>query len=617
MDRDHSDQLQADLAEACKKRQKRSDSPRTPSRSPPPPSPPPGASGAPGASGSSRHHRQPSGSSVHHLSPLDDQQLNDDSVPADEEHSSSDDDLGAVLKVLSRKDWWKPHDDDERPSTAEPAWVIPTSHIPDAVNNLANALASTYQAPVGKTELTQADFENQAYEVVKAFYPDVVYLQFQMEECHKMLTDKIDWLIQKVIKSELILADLCLLVVHQVMYDYLKEITLRKADYQEYTIAEKDFKNLYPSDFEDLNLLLLQGHLNHLPSSDKRMLSTAVNLWTRNLVIRQRVEDLQLGIKSYQKQLNLTKPGWDAKGFEYKHDYTTIESPRAVVFHVRNNERKIVRFNEIYKFSDGTLTNILEALDYRVKEYKVNRLNLGMNTLFWTDKDVTRSKEFIHSIEQRLKTRRIFRNLECFVGIIIRVLRIILVVLPEHPSDTYVLTMKMEILLEPTSNKLMVGKLGDSDVHTLEDPTLILEILSRRFFLRLNLPDHRSVLTGSGGSSKDGDGDTSFQWSLFHNRMLILDRYVQRPHESSSICFKASATLISKSSRSMSMPVQLSQAQDGERPQVDDQRLDLADDLKEAQDHISRSITSHKTKITTSKYKILHEESKITSRIQD
>ncbi|GJV52925.1 hypothetical protein Tco_1448666 [Tanacetum coccineum] len=43
-------------------------------------------------------------------------------------------------------------------------------------------------------------------------------------------------------------------------------------------------------------------------------------------------------------------------------------------------------------------------------------------------------------------------------------------------------------------------------------------------------------------------------------------------------------------------------SQDGERPQVDDQRLDLADDLKEAHDHISSTITSHKTKITTSKY---------------
>ncbi|GJZ48715.1 hypothetical protein Tco_0602547, partial [Tanacetum coccineum] len=35
---------------------------------------------------------------------------------------------------------------------------------------------------------------------------------------------------------------------------------------------------------------------------------------------------------------------------------------------------------------------------------------------FWTNKDVERSKEFIHAIERRLKTSRIFQNLECFVG---------------------------------------------------------------------------------------------------------------------------------------------------------------------------------------------------------
>ncbi|GJU70678.1 integrase, catalytic region, zinc finger, CCHC-type containing protein [Tanacetum coccineum] len=98
-------------------------------------------------------------------------------------------------------------------------------------------------------------------------------------------------------------------------YDYLKEIVLCRDDYQEYTIVEKDFKNLYPSDFEDLNILLLQGRLDHLSGSDKRMLSTAVNI---------------------------------------------------------NNEPKIMKFNEIYKFSDGTLTKILEALGYSVKEYKVD-----------------------------------------------------------------------------------------------------------------------------------------------------------------------------------------------------------------------------------------------------
>ncbi|GKE91877.1 hypothetical protein Tco_1572972, partial [Tanacetum coccineum] len=70
---------------------------------------------------------------------------------------------------------------------------------------------------------------------------------------------------------------------------------------------------------------------DHLLSSDKRMLSTAVKLWTRNLVIRQRAKDFQLGIESYQSQLNLTKPRWDATGYEFKHDSTIIESPRAVV----------------------------------------------------------------------------------------------------------------------------------------------------------------------------------------------------------------------------------------------------------------------------------------------
>nr|GEV37079.1 hypothetical protein [Tanacetum cinerariifolium] len=89
----------------------------------------------------------------------------------------------------------------------------------------------------------------------------------------------------------------------------------------------------------------------------------------------------------------------DAKGFEFKHDYTIIESPRAVVFPVGNNKQKIMWFNEIYMFSDGTLINIMEALDYRVKEYKVNRLNPGMNTRFWNDKDVERSKKFMHAIE--------------------------------------------------------------------------------------------------------------------------------------------------------------------------------------------------------------------------
>ncbi|GJY49321.1 hypothetical protein Tco_0439277 [Tanacetum coccineum] len=83
-----------------------------------------------------------------------------------------------------------------------------------------------------------------------------------------------------------------------------------------------------------------------------------------------------------------------------------------------------------------------------------------------------------------------------------RVLRIILVIMPEHPSDTYVLTMKMEILLEPASNKLLVGDLRDS----IMDRIVVKNGKNRMKTCQgdsLNLPDHRI--------HKDGDGDASFQ----------------------------------------------------------------------------------------------------------
>ncbi|GKA21503.1 retrovirus-related pol polyprotein from transposon TNT 1-94 [Tanacetum coccineum] len=202
IDRDYSDQLQANLAEARAFGAPGASGASGSSQLPPPP---PSSSSKPADSDKSKQKKndtraldsiklsvathqsstwtisdtrdKPSESSVHHLSPLEDQQMNKDLVPTNKEHATGDDDSGTVPKVRSRKDWWKPRDDDERPATPEPAWVIPTSHIPDAV---------------GKTELTQADFEGQAYEVLKAFYPNVVHLQFQMEECHKMLTDQID-----------------------------------------------------------------------------------------------------------------------------------------------------------------------------------------------------------------------------------------------------------------------------------------------------------------------------------------------------------------------------------------------------------------------------------------
>nr|GFB44917.1 hypothetical protein [Tanacetum cinerariifolium] len=164
------------------------------------------------------------------------------------------------------------------------------------------------------------------------------------------------------------------------------------------------------------DIAVMYGHLNHLPPKEKKILTMAVNQWTRQLVIRQRVEDFQLGIESYQIQVNLTKPQWMTTGFEYKHDYTVIESPRAVIFRDKYKVQMMMRFNEIHKFSDETLQQIVEALDYWVKDFRINRLNPGLNTRFWTRNDVDQCNAFMFTIQRRLRTWRIFRNLESFVG---------------------------------------------------------------------------------------------------------------------------------------------------------------------------------------------------------
>ncbi|GKE27880.1 hypothetical protein Tco_1443264 [Tanacetum coccineum] len=198
-----------------------------------------------------------------------------------------------------------------------------------------------------------------------------------MEECHKMLTDQVDWTNPE---------------GDQVRFDVKRPLPLGglpgHETIQTHFFFNKDLEYLrYGSKGSSPALLISKMKAARYPDFGLELL-VPVQMW-----IDDRVEDFQLDIESYQTLLNLTKPGWDATGYEFKHDYTIIESPRAVVFLVDNNDRKIMRFNKIYKFSDGTLTRILEALDYGVKEFKVKRLNPGMNTRFWTEKDVTRSKE--------------------------------------------------------------------------------------------------------------------------------------------------------------------------------------------------------------------------------
>ncbi|GJZ73794.1 hypothetical protein Tco_0637940 [Tanacetum coccineum] len=385
MARDHTDQLLTDLDEARKKKKKRHDSPKTPHGSPPhqPPPPPPLAVHLELQELLDHLSSSKTAASVEYTAWMTTDtrlKLCVSSIPK-ELHMDDDTTLNELIQSSSDEDIGHDH--------ITTASALASTYAPPPENSL---LAQTGDMAIfmywfckkqGITKLKQQDLEGPAYEIVKvfhlnsgrhalsilkmkaAYYPDVGLEQMVLDQIHTSEGDR------RAVRTHMrILSVVKIEVFSLYRYDYMKKIVLRRADLKEYTIAERDFKYLYPSDFEDQYLLNLQGHLDHLPPGDKKILTTAVNLWTRNLVIRQRVEDFQLGIESYETQLNLTKPRWDATGFEFKHDFTIIDCPRAVTFRDKYGVQMIMRFNEIYKFSDDTLQQINEALDYRIKEFK-------------------------------------------------------------------------------------------------------------------------------------------------------------------------------------------------------------------------------------------------------
>ncbi|GKE07014.1 hypothetical protein Tco_1399032, partial [Tanacetum coccineum] len=91
-------------------------------------------------------------------------------------------------------------------------------------------------------------------------------------------------------------------------YGYLEEIVVRRADNALYRFKEGDFPRLRINDIEDMLLLVVQNRLTNLSWDDVADFAIALWMFTRSLVIQKRVEDLQLGVESYQKKTNITKP---------------------------------------------------------------------------------------------------------------------------------------------------------------------------------------------------------------------------------------------------------------------------------------------------------------------
>nr|GFB01936.1 hypothetical protein [Tanacetum cinerariifolium] len=195
-------------------------------------------------------------------------------------------------------------------------------------------------------------------------------------------------------------------------YKHLDWILVRRDDDKIYKFKEGDFKRLRLQDIEDMLILLVQGKLSNLTVEERFAFNVSLRMFTRSIVIQRRVKDLQLGVESYQKRLNLTKLDMYRSDLKQREVYTAYSNPRGFIYQNKDKKNRLMRIDELHKFSDGTLNDVCNALDDRLKGIRMQYLP---HTI-WRIGDKDRAAAMIQAIDKMLKTRRIMRSLEKFVG---------------------------------------------------------------------------------------------------------------------------------------------------------------------------------------------------------
>ncbi|GJV23860.1 hypothetical protein Tco_1376555 [Tanacetum coccineum] len=94
----------------------------------------------------------------------------------------------------------------------------------------------------------------------------------------------------------------------------------------------------------------------------------------RSVVIQRCVEDFQLGVKSYQKKLNLTNPDTYRPDLKRREAYIAYSNPRGFIYQNKDKKNRLMRIDELHKFSDGTLNDVRTDLNDHLKGIQMQYL---------------------------------------------------------------------------------------------------------------------------------------------------------------------------------------------------------------------------------------------------
>ncbi|GJU73111.1 hypothetical protein Tco_1264516 [Tanacetum coccineum] len=206
--------------------------------------------------------------------------------------------------------------------------------------------------------ITQDLLSSPTYDLIKGTCKSVVELEYHLEEVFKATNDQLDWHnpkgrpyphdlskplplipdardkiprstwseIQDVYDKHAYWGTYHWGPKHQRFYGYTTNLETSK------DFREGDFKRLRRKDIKDMLLLLVQEKLTNLNVDERFALNVALRMYTRRIVIQERVEDLKLAVESYQKKINLTKPDTYRSDISKKTPYTAYRDIQGIIY---------------------------------------------------------------------------------------------------------------------------------------------------------------------------------------------------------------------------------------------------------------------------------------------
>ncbi|GJR21025.1 hypothetical protein Tco_0969552 [Tanacetum coccineum] len=237
---------------------------------------------------------------------------------------------------------------------------------------------------------TQETLLGPTFRLLKGTRSNYAELEYDFEECHKALSEKLDWenpeggdypfdltkplpLVmsgnrQKVLVDYFFNNDLKYLQGGVSTMTYTTSITKTKVAQYDLPSIEDMVPNIWVPvkvAYDKHALWVTQvkvmkkhgygyleeivNRLTNLSSDNVSDFAIALRMFTRSLVIQKRVKDLQLEVENYQKKINVTKPQTTKSGIRKRDPYTPYQDPQGFIYVRQNNERKKVeQADELY-----------------------------------------------------------------------------------------------------------------------------------------------------------------------------------------------------------------------------------------------------------------------------